>query len=663
MLLSFSTDPYQPIDEELAITREAIRLLHKYGLVVEILTKGGTRAIRDFDLLTSRDAFATTLTFLDDGKSKEWEPWAALPGDRLLAMQEAHKRGIRVWASLEPVIDPEESLEIIRQTHEYVDLYKVGKLNYNQIEKTIDWREFAENAIKLLEQYKKNYYIKDDLRKYLEFPEKPKGADNMPDKPKDLEIKAAEIENDPEEIEGEVPEDPMAEYWKMPLVNRHSDIGNAFLLRLEFGNRAFWCPEDNCWYFWHHTTGWSTETHIDRPGCPQTIQGYAEKVVQYALPNIAASTGDKEDLRWAKQSSNNAKVNAMIERSKAFVTRHKSEFDNDPFLLKVENGVINLETGEFREHRISDKLLKKAAVTYDPNATCPIYDRFMNQIMLGDQEMVTYLDKVLGYSLTGDISEEVFFVFYGKGQDGKSKLIETISALIGDYGHKAESKTILQNQTERISEGIASMAGKRLVYVSETGDGQAFNEGRIKELTGDEFIRARLLYSNSIQFKQTYKIFLLTNKRPAIAGTDKGIWRRVRIIPFNLSIPDEERDNKLAQKLRAELPGILNRLIRGCLLWQQEGLEIPAKVQQAIDAYKEEMDVIGEFLKECCIISNNPKDRVGILPLYIQFREWAKGVGEDPLTTIKFRQKLLERGLIQGKSGNRRYWAGIRLKE
>lgn len=170
VLLSFTTDPYQPIDEQYRLTRQAIGQLKLKGQRVEILTKGGTHACRDFDLLGPEDAFATTLTLLDDAESLRWEPGAALPADRIAAMKEAHRRGIRVWASLEPVIDPAQSLEIIKRTHEFVDLFKVGKLNYHPRAQEIDWRRFGTEAIKLLESLGCQYYIKNDLRALVQRP-------------------------------------------------------------------------------------------------------------------------------------------------------------------------------------------------------------------------------------------------------------------------------------------------------------------------------------------------------------------------------------------------------------------------------------------------------------------------------------------------------------
>jgi len=167
VLLSFTTDPYQPIEAEQRITRQAIEILHEHGLAVEVLTKGGARAARDFDLLGKGDAFATTLTFLDAGRSREWEPYAAAPEERIDVMRFAHQRGIPVWVSLEPVIDPEESLELIRRTAPFVDLFKVGTLNHHPLAKAIDWAGFGAAAETLLQALGKDYYIKDDLRAHM----------------------------------------------------------------------------------------------------------------------------------------------------------------------------------------------------------------------------------------------------------------------------------------------------------------------------------------------------------------------------------------------------------------------------------------------------------------------------------------------------------------
>lgn len=167
VLLCFTCDPYQPIENDLQITRRAIEILHRYGLSVQILTKAGTRASRDFDLLTEKDAFATTMTFLDNERSLRWEPNAALPADRIEAIKQAKNMGIPTWVSLEPVIDPKQALEIIRQTHEFVDLFKVGPLNYRPETKQVDWRKFGFEVIELLEKLGKKYYIKEDLKKYL----------------------------------------------------------------------------------------------------------------------------------------------------------------------------------------------------------------------------------------------------------------------------------------------------------------------------------------------------------------------------------------------------------------------------------------------------------------------------------------------------------------
>ena len=167
VLLCFTTDPYQPIDQEYKLSRKAIEVLHSYGFPVIILTKGGNRAVRDFDLLTDKDQFGATLTCLDDSESLKWEPGAALPQDRINTLKEAHDEGIKTWVSLEPVLNPETSLQIIRETHTFVDKFKVGLLNYHPLAKTIDWIKFRANVVNLLDNLHCNYYIKNDLKNYV----------------------------------------------------------------------------------------------------------------------------------------------------------------------------------------------------------------------------------------------------------------------------------------------------------------------------------------------------------------------------------------------------------------------------------------------------------------------------------------------------------------
>lgn len=167
ILLSFTCDPYQRLDSELRITRQALQIFREYGLNVQVLTKGGKRALRDLDLFTPADAFATTMTFLDDTRSQQWEPWAALPGNRIETIKTFHSAGIPTWVSLEPVIDPEASLQIIRQLYPWVDVFKVGKLNYHPLSLTTDWSEFVHQAVALLKSLDQDYYIKKDLASYL----------------------------------------------------------------------------------------------------------------------------------------------------------------------------------------------------------------------------------------------------------------------------------------------------------------------------------------------------------------------------------------------------------------------------------------------------------------------------------------------------------------
>jgi putative DNA primase/helicase len=443
---------------------------------------------------------------------------------------------------------------------------------------------------------------------------------------------------------------------------RNTDYGNAMRLLDKFGGRVRWYETEKAWYYWNEDIGWSTENRTTMEGCANTIQGFAEKVVR-DLTIEAEMSGKNEDINWAKKSASRAKMNAMIEQAKGHILMKKDDFDQDPWLLNVQNGVIDLRTGVFRERQKSDLLLKRADVFYDPEAKCPIYDQFIDQIMGGNQELITYLDKVLGYCLTGVTSEQVFFIMAGGGANGKSRLINATRKLMGDYAKQTETKTFFVRGTDYISEGIASLNGARFVTAIETEKGKKLDEAVIKLITGEDRVRARFLHQNSFEFQPECKVFLITNYKPQIANNGHGIWRRIRVIPFEVTIPEAKQDKELGIKLERELSGILNRLIEGCLLWQKDGgLGLPEKVKETNEIYRVEADSVGTYLKDCCIIES--KAKVPILVLYKHYEEWAKSAGEEVYKSRIFTDKLEEKGFRRASHhGTVRQWEGIRIKD
>jgi putative DNA primase/helicase len=267
----------------------------------------------------------------------------------------------------------------------------------------------------------------------------------------------------------------------------------------------------------------------------------------------------------------------------------------------------------------------------------------------------------VGYSLTGDTREQVLFLLHGSGANGKSTFLEVIQALLGEYALQTPAETLVQKQGEGIPNDVARLKGARFVAASETEEGKRLAEGMVKKMTGGDVLTARFLHQEYFEFKPEFKLFLATNHKPLIRGTDHAIWRRIRLIPFQVQIPDAEKDKALPEKLKAERSGILTWALEGCRSWQQEGLSTPAEVLQATEAYRDEMDILKDFLESCCIEKAEAEAKVS--DLYAAYVAWCEANGERPLTQRAFGMKLSERGLGQRRTKVARYWVGIGLVE
>jgi putative DNA primase/helicase len=303
-----------------------------------------------------------------------------------------------------------------------------------------------------------------------------------------------------------------------------------------------------------------------------------------------------------------------------------------------------------------------APVEYDPQAACPMWEAFLDRIMAGNQKLIRYLQKAAGYSLTGDVSEQAFFIPYGSGANGKSVFLTTLLAVLGDYGIQAPPDLLMVKQGERHPTELADLKGARLVVAIESEEGKRLAESLVKQLTGGDKIKARRMREDFWGFDATHKLWLATNHKPIIRGSDYAIWRRIRLIPFNVTIPPEEQDKQLPAKLQQELPGILRWAVEGCLVWQREGLGEPPEVRAATESYRAEMDVIATFLNGCCIV--NPLAKAKVKDLYQAYVEWCKENNEYPLSQRVLGTRLLERGFKQRKGAKgQRFWLGIGLLE
>lgn len=434
-----------------------------------------------------------------------------------------------------------------------------------------------------------------------------------------------------------------------------TDYGNAERLVYNHGENIRYCEPMKSWFIWDGK----------RWKCDSTIE--IERLAKDTVRRIYTEAGhsDNETQRkmiadHAKRSESHGRVNGMVEMTKSEieVVVDPDDLDKNGYLLNVQNGTIDLKTGELLPHRKEDDITKIANVTYYRDAECPRWIQFMDEIFLGDQELIRFIKYALGYSLTTSIDEQCFFLCYGDGQNGKSKMLDSIRYIMGDYAQGVESSTFEDmKSTGQAREDIAGLKQLRFISSIETGQGHRLAENLIKQMTGDTTIRARFLYQNSFEFKQTYKIWLGTNHKPVIQGTDDGIWRRVRLIPFEFKVTPQAKDGKLFEKLITESSGILNWMLEGCLLWQKCGLDMvtPARVINATDTYRQDMDTLGTFIEECCVVGGS--NRANVSELHEAYMEWSK----TKMTRRIFGFKLEERGFRKQHFENGWFWVGIGL--
>jgi putative DNA primase/helicase len=379
--------------------------------------------------------------------------------------------------------------------------------------------------------------------------------------------------------------------------------------------------------------------------------------------DIADSDARAKQAKLALNLGKRANIENMmaLARYNEAVILHAEKLDSNPWLLGVGNGIVDLKTGAFRPGMPSDFISNKVGCDYISGATCPQFDAFLNRIMAGDDKMISYLWRIVGYCLTGMTTEQCLFFLYGSGRNGKSTLIEVLAALLGDYGRATAVELITDSHNGREpSQLIAALQGKRLVWLPEVEESHRVAQSRLKTLTGGDRLCGRNLYEKEFEFDCTAKLLIHGNTRPEIRGTDLGIWRRFRLIPFAVTIAADEVDFDLPKKLIAELPGILNRAVESCLEWQRNGMATPPAVESATDEYREAEDILGEFLEECTVRSVMAEITKG--QLHKAYASWCEERSQRPLSDRRFGSLLIQRGMKEHRTKAGRYWLGITIR-
>lgn len=436
-----------------------------------------------------------------------------------------------------------------------------------------------------------------------------------------------------------------------------SDLGNAERLVDHFGANLRFATNAWGWMAWD-----------GRRWCRDEDQALVMRCAFDTVRRIhheAAEVEDGDDrkliCKHALQSERGPRLREMIALAAPYLHAAVATFDRDPLLLNVENGTLDLRTGDLRPHAREDFITKLAPVRYDPEAHCPRWRAFLDRVLGGDDSLYLFLRRALGYSLTGDTGEHCLFFAFGTGANGKSTFLETVRAMLGDYGAQADFTTFLAKANDSPREDLASLNGARFVASAEVEAGRRLAEVAVKQFTGGDTMRVRFLHRNSFEFKPAAKLWWAANHKPTIRGTDHGIWRRIHLLPFTVQIPEAERDPDLKAKLAEELPGILAWAVRGCLEWQRDGLAPPPVVVAATAGYREEMDTLAAFLGECCEVDR--AGRVEARDLYGAYKEWAAAAGEPAASQRALGMRLTERGLENRKSNGRTVWLGLRLTQ
>ncbi len=441
-----------------------------------------------------------------------------------------------------------------------------------------------------------------------------------------------------------------------------TDTANGHRFMARHGENVRYVAEDKSWFVWNGSY-WEKD-----------ILGRAVELAKdtalsiYDEARAAAEAGrDSEELaRWATTSLSTSKLDAMLKSASTVAPVSASATDRDVWLLNCPNGTVDLRTGELREANRDDLITKSAYVEYHPDAQCPQWEAFVAWAMMDRAELVDFVWRALGMSLTGDVSERLIFFLHGSGKNGKSQLLKAFRRIMGDYAIRVESNLLEVAKYGRAagnpSPHIADLKGKRFMTTSEVEDGTKLATALLKDMTGDETLRGRHLYKDTFEFNPEFTPWIGANFKPSVPAGDQAIWDRLRLVPFDARVEDGKVVKNLGYKMvEDEGPGILAWAVRGCLAWQETGMPTPEAVVEATDDYRNEMDSFAEFLEAARVRSASFNDWSPTF-LRTHYHEWAKANLEvdDPqrkLSQRQFRVAMFAHKWVETRDGrNGRKW-------
>ncbi len=457
--------------------------------------------------------------------------------------------------------------------------------------------------------------------------------------------------HEPEYAEREKPSPPPRDYAL-------TDAGNGERLVARFGDDIRYCATNASWYLWNGTLWEKDSSNRMYLLATRVARSMYDESRDAPTPDQA-----KALARWAITSENLRTRKAMIESATPLAAVDLDAFDAREYLLNFRNGTLELDTLTFREHKREDLLTRCCGVAYDPSAECPQWKAHLDLIFDKDAEYISGFQAMCGYSLLQANPEQLLFILFGKGKNGKSKTIEVLAAILGDYAVNIAAESLMVHRCEGIRSDLARIAGARMATASEGEDGARLAESIIKQLTGEYAITVRRLYENEFEFTPTAKIWLTTNHEPVIRGTDEGIWRRIWMVPFTVQISEEKRDPEIEKKLIAEGPGILNWCLEGLQRYFASGNRLvkPRKVSVATGNYRTVSDTVSYFLATECAFE--PGRMIARSAFREMFEKWCEEEGiRHPISARRYATILKSHHIRSVKSGGERFWSGIRWK-
>lgn len=432
-----------------------------------------------------------------------------------------------------------------------------------------------------------------------------------------------------------------------PAANREvqlTDLGNAELFVRQHGSDLRYVRyaggDAGDWFVW---TGqrWALDTSGE---VWERAKSVAEGMLQAAIGQGCPS----DETKWALKSQAVERIRAMLTlvRSSKPIPATPADFDRDPWLLGVQNGIVDLKTGELRPHAREHYITKLAATVYDAAAEAPTWTRILPEIFSGDEDLIAFVQRLLGMALTGDVREHVLAIFYGSGRNGKNTLLDCVAGIMGDYTTPAPPGLLVTHGRDEHPTEIAGLAGMRLIIASETDEAKRLRVAHVKMLTGDEYLTGRKMRQDFFKFRRTFKTILMTNNKPAVREQSAAIWERVMLVPFNVSFRGRE-DKEIPDKLRTEWPGIFRWLLAGCLEWQRHGLQPPRAVRVATEGYRDEQDALVPFLEACCVQDEDA--RVSRSAIWDAYSHWGQAHNERLLDRVSFYERLRTKGFTDDK--------------